>query len=93
MKRREFIKAVTATVALTAIPVTLAAAITKPADIIWYVEQNPCYGYAWQVMAEIEINGRKFMASEIVEENAEKTMIDKAKRSIMYTIERELKHG
>jgi len=92
MKRREFIKLSTATVALSAIPYTLAKYVA-PDDIKWFIQREPAYGYAWSIRGYTEIKGRPFHDTYIVEEEElSQDTIDEIKSSIMKDIERQYKN-
>ena len=83
MKRREFIKLATATVLAAQMPVALAA-VMQPADIRWYVTQEPAYGYAWRVTGASMINGRDWTDGIIVDaKTITTTELQNAKESVM----------
>ena len=96
MKRREFLKYATATVALAALPVSLAAVI-EPTDIKWYVQRDPGYRYAWRVMGNAEINGVPYMSTYIIDEDEDvpgevsTAKVDDCKRMIMNDFARRAK--
>ena len=85
MKRREFIKLATASVALAAIPVSIASAIASPEEIEWTVLQDPSYAYAYRIMGSVDINGRPYTSSYIAEpgDGKEQQVIDEIKSLIM----------
>ena len=86
MKRRDFIKHATAVVALSAMPVSLAALI-KPSDIKWSVDIDPSYFNNYRIIGSTEINSVPFMSQIIVEADQDggitKAKIDSVKGLIM----------
>ena len=95
MKRREFIKLATASVALAAIPISIASAIASPEEIEWDVFQDPGYAYAYRIMGSVDINGRTYTSSYIAEplKGSEVQEIDKIKALIMQDIDKAYSHA
>jgi len=91
MKRREFVKLCTASVALAALPISLASNISfDPSKIEWFEDWND-YGLTYGLAGSVTKNGRKFrhaLVFGVPKEELTPEDITKAKNIIIQVMEK-----